>query len=305
MIDAENLIYDYPTKRALHGISFSVRGGETIALVGPNGAGKTTLLRLLAALDRPFSGTVRIDGVDSVGEPRRLHEMVGYLPDFYGLYDDLTVARCLTYAARARGVSGADAVTAVTRTAARIGLADRLEARARELSRGLRQRLAIGQSIVHGPRALLLDEPAAGLDPEARRGLSDLILQLAGEGMAIIVSSHILAELEDYCSAMLIIRDGHLVSGAPIKASSGGGRTRLRVVLAGADTRLGLALAGLSGFHIVAAEADAATLDAPADPAAWAQALSVLVGAGLAVAQFSEQRQTLEQAYLGAAKGTP
>lgn len=303
MIDAENLIYDYPTKRALHGISFTVRSGETIALVGPNGAGKTTLLRLLAALDRPFTGAVRIDGVDSVREPRRLHEMVGYLPDFYGLYDDLSVARCLTYAARARGLSGPEAATAVTRTAARVGLADRLEARARELSRGLRQRLAIGQSIVHGPRALLLDEPAAGLDPEARRGLSDLILQLAGEGMAIIVSSHILAELEDYCSAMLIIRDGHLVSGGPITAGGGGGRTQLRVVLAAPDARFPAVLAGLSDIHVIAADAAAATLDAPADPAAWARALGQLVAIGMAVAQFSEQRQTLEQAYLGAAKG--
>ncbi|MBU6374284.1 MAG: ABC transporter ATP-binding protein [Alphaproteobacteria bacterium] len=302
MIEAEALVYDYPSKRALDGVSFTVRPGDVLALVGPNGAGKTTLLRLLAALDRPFSGRVRVDGRDAVLEPRRVHERIGYLPDFFGLYDDLTVARCLTYAARARGVSAHHVRAAVEKAAVRVGLADRLGARASELSRGLRQRLAIGQAIVHEPSALLLDEPAAGLDPEARASLSDLILALAAEKMAIIVSSHILAELEDYCSAMLILRDGKLVRGGPIHAGGGPGMTRLRIGLTAADPRLAQLLPTMPELQVLELGDGGALVELRADPEAAADLLAALVGAGLRVTTFAPERQSLEQVYLGAAR---
>src|SRR6516162_9500911 len=178
MIEVQSLVYEYPSMRALKGVSLAVGSGTITALVGPNGAGKTTLLRCLAALEQPYSGKVAIDGLDTVQSPREIHAKLGYLPDFYGLYDDLTVRRCLTYAARSHGIAPAAAGEAVEQAAKRVGIADRLETRAGELSRGLRQRLAIGQAIVHEPRVLLLDEPAAGLDPQARRDLSSLLLKL-------------------------------------------------------------------------------------------------------------------------------
>src|SRR5262249_44101267 len=137
--------------------------------------------------------------------------------DFYGLYDELTVRRCLTYAARSHGIRESEAPAAVQRAAQRVGLADRIDQKAGELSRGLRQRLAIGQSIVHEPKVLLLDEPAAGLDPQARRDLSQLLLTLRDQGMTLVVSSHILAELEDYCTEMIIIEDGEIRGGRAIR----------------------------------------------------------------------------------------
>ena len=301
MIEAQALVYDYPNKRALDGVSFQVRPGEVLALVGPNGAGKTTLLRLLAALDRPFSGRVLVDGRDAARTPRAVHERIGYLPDFFGLYDELSVARCLTYAARARGVAEPDAAHAVKTTAARVGLADRLDARAQDLSRGLRQRLAIGQAIVHAPSALLLDEPAAGLDPEARASLSDLILSLAAQKMAIIVSSHILAELEDYCSAMLILRDGKLVGEGPVGAAKGG-RARLRIALAAPDPRLEAALQAQPDILIEDMQPAGALIETTSDPRAWADMLADLVGRGLPVSGFTEEKRSLERVYLGAAR---
>ena len=180
MIEVKDVIYDYATARALHGVSFSVASGAVLALVGPNGAGKTTLMRCMAALDSPTEGQIAIAGIDTGDDPRGVHAAIGYLPDFFGLYDELSVRRSLTYAARSRGVPPAETEAAVAEAARRVQLDDRLEQRAGELSRGLRQRLAIAQTIVHRPRVLLLDEPAAGLDPEARRSLSDLILKLAG-----------------------------------------------------------------------------------------------------------------------------
>ncbi|MBL8558877.1 MAG: ABC transporter ATP-binding protein [Hyphomonadaceae bacterium] len=300
MIEVEDVVYDYPTKRALRGVRFTAERGQVLALVGPNGAGKTTLLRCLAALDRPFSGTVRIDGVDTQDDPRRVHEKVGYLPDFYGLYDELTVEQNLIYAANARRVTGAKAREAVQRTAAHVGLEDRLKSRASELSRGLRQRLAIGQTIVHDPAALLLDEPAAGLDPEARRSLSDLITGLAKGGMAIIVSSHILSELEDYSTAMLVMRDGALIGDGPVAA---GGAVRVRLSLARPDGRLPTALAALGVRQIESADDAGALVSLDGGAEANAALLRALVVDNFLVASFAEERVSLEDAYLAAQQG--
>src|SRR4051812_5093477 len=152
MIEVRGLVYDYPAHRALHGVSFDVRPGAVLALVGPNGAGKSTLLRCVAALDNPTEGRITGAALDPQADPGAVHALLGYLPDFFGLYDDLSVGRALTYAARSRGVANETAAGAVAKAAARVGLTDRLQARAGELSRGLKQRLAIGQTIVHSPK---------------------------------------------------------------------------------------------------------------------------------------------------------
>ncbi|KAF0185280.1 MAG: ABC transporter ATP-binding protein [Hyphomonadaceae bacterium] len=297
MIEVEDVVYDYPTKRALRGVRFKAERGQVLALVGPNGAGKTTLLRCLAALDRPFSGAVRIDGIDTQDDPRRVHEKVGYLPDFYGLYDELTVEQNLLYAANARRVTGAKAREAMKRTVERIGLADRVKSRASELSRGLRQRLAIGQTIVHEPAALLLDEPAAGLDPEARRSLSALITSLAKGGMAIIVSSHILAELEDYSTAMLVMRDGALIGDGPVSA---GGAVRVRITLARTDQRFPASIAAQAGVKVENADASGGLITLDGGAEGNATLLRALVLDNFHVATFAEERVSLEAAYMAA-----
>ena len=181
MISVDNLVYEYPTKRALHGVSFHLEAATVTALVGPNGAGKTTLLRCLAALEHPFAGRVAIAGMTTVEMPRDVHRRLGYLSDFFGLYDDLSVQRCLTFAAMSHGIID-NLPTVVNRAAERLGLLDRLAENASSLSRGLRQRLAIAQAIIHEPSVLLLDEPASGLDPEARISLSRLLAELRTQG---------------------------------------------------------------------------------------------------------------------------
>jgi len=301
MIDVSDVAYDYATTRALKGVSFSVETGAVLALVGPNGAGKTTLLRCIAALDAPTEGRITVAGLDSQDDPRGVHAALGYLPDFFGLYEDLSVRRCLIYAARSRGVPQGEAARAAEEAAARVQLSDRLEARAGELSRGLRQRLAIGQTIVHKPRALLLDEPAAGLDPEARRSLSDLILRLAAEGMTIIVSSHILAELEDYATRMLMIRDG-LVAGGGVVAAGGGVRdgTRITATFVDPPADLAVRLQAL-GIAIERTDGETTIIVAP-EGVDDAEALTRLVGAGLKVRAFAPARRTLEDAYLAEVK---
>jgi ABC-2 type transport system ATP-binding protein len=230
------------------------------------------------------------------------HAALGYLPDFYGLYDELTVRQSLVYAARSRGVAAAEAALAA---AEKVQLSDRLAARAGHLSRGLRQRLAIAQTIVHGPRVLLLDEPAAGLDPEARRSLSDLIRRLAREGMTIVVSSHILAELEDYSTQMLMLRDGR-IAGAGVVAANDVEPTEslARIQLAGPRPDLASVLAGM-GLTVESAAADEAHLRLTGGADAEAALLARLVGAGLAVRAFAPVRKTLEQTYLDEARLAP
>jgi ABC-2 type transport system ATP-binding protein len=299
MILVKDVVFDYPASRALRGVSFEVTDGAVLALVGPNGAGKTTLLRCMAALDPPTSGTIGIAGLDVVESPRAVHRLLGFLPDFFGLYDELTVRQCLIYAARSREVGPAQAPAAAEQAAARVKLGDRLESRAGQLSRGLRQRLAIAQTIVHSPRVLLLDEPAAGLDPEARRDLSELITRLAGDGMTIIVSSHILAELEDYSTRMLMLRDGAVAGGGVVEAGSGAQtreREAVEVVFAAPPPDLEQTLTGLE-LKVVSLTGATAVIEADDG----SDIVRRLVEAGLSVRSFTPARRTLEQAYLAEA----
>jgi ABC-2 type transport system ATP-binding protein len=299
MIDVDRLTFDYPTARALHGVSLHVPAGSITALVGPNGAGKTTLLRCLAALEEPVEGRVTIAGVDALADPRGCHRQVGYLSDFFGLYDELTVEQCLRHAAAIRGVA-AEREAAVTRRAAeRLGILDRLGSRAGELSRGLRQRLAIAQAILHEPRVLLLDEPASGLDPEARHQLASLFLQLRDEGMTLLVSSHILAELDTYSTDMLVLRGGRIVSHEPVAgAATHSPVVRIALSLARPFEGLQGTLASIDGVTAPRAEGAGATFGAPADAEAQHRILAALLARGVPVSAFAPERRSLQDAYL-------
>jgi ABC-2 type transport system ATP-binding protein len=301
MIDVENLVYEYPTKRALNGVTLSVRPHTITALVGPNGAGKTTLLRCLAALDSPYGGTVRIAGLDTSEAPREIHAQLGYLPDFFGLYDPLSVRRCLVFAARSHGLPSHEAALAAQRTAAQMGLSDRIGVPAAELSRGLRQRLAIGQAIVHTPKVLLLDEPAAGLDPSARRELSELLVSLKRSGMTLVVSSHILAELEDYCDEMIIMEEGRIVGGGALKVREEQ-QPLIRIELASPNGALNSFLRQQKGVEVLDATDGAAGFRFNGDAAARADLLRDLVRSGFDVISFAESSHQLQDAYFAEVK---
>ena len=309
MIDAENVTFDYPSGRALHGVGFVVRTGAVLALVGPDGAGKSTLMRCIAALDAPGEGRIHVAGLDTQADPRGVHAALGYLPEVFGLYDTLSVRRALAYAARTRGVAVAQTQAAVALAAQRVGLADRLDRLAGELSRGLRQRLAIGQAIVHSPRVLLLDEPAAGLDTGARHALCALIRELAETGMTVVVSSPLLSDLEDCCSEMLMLDEGRIGGGGvvrvpprmpePAAAETPAEPARVRVDLAVDVPDLGETLTAL-GCEVESVEAASAVLQIAPGAEAERDVLARLVGAGLPVRGFTPIRATLEDAYMAA-----
>jgi len=211
MIHVSNLTQDFTDVRALDNVSFQIEKGAVVALIGPNGSGKTTLMRCLSTLQEIQDGSIFINDIDITEEPRRIHQMVGYLADNFGLYDDLSVRQCLEYTAYSRLLDLKDADELIEKCAIEVGVIDFIDREVNTLSRGMRQRVGIAQAIIHEPELLILDEPASGLDPEARIDLSNLILKLKDRGMTIFVSSHILAELEDYSTEMLIIKDGRIV----------------------------------------------------------------------------------------------
>ncbi|WP_020168459.1 MULTISPECIES: ABC transporter ATP-binding protein [Methylotenera] len=220
LIQVKQLTFEYPGTRALDSVNVDIISGSITALVGPNGAGKSTLLRCIAALDYPLSGQVLFNGVDVLDDPRASHAKIGYLSDNFGLYDALSVRQCLTFAASSQGVTADNITRVVNKTAEQLDLTNKLNSAAGVLSRGQRQRVAIGQAIIHSPSLLLLDEPASGLDPEARHSLSQVFIALKNSGMTLIVSSHILAELEDYSTEMLVLKNGRILQQQSVHNSA-------------------------------------------------------------------------------------
>ncbi len=299
--------FEYPGLRALDRVSLHVRAGRITALVGPNGAGKSTLLRILAVLQPPLLGRVSMDGVDVFEQPRLAHRQIGFLPDFFGLYDRLTVQQCLSYFALAHHVERSAVAPAVRQAAQLLKLEDRLDQTAGELSRGLRQRLAIAQAIVHRPRLLLLDEPASGLDPEARHTLAETFLRLRDDGMTLLVSSHILSELEAYCDDMIILRQGRIVEHQHNNEAVKTIELRLQL-LASSEAELQHYMGKISaieGVQNLRKEKDNALLLAFDDTAqARQQLLRTLVLSDIPLVSFSEHRLSLQDAYMATGDAT-
>lgn len=299
MIEVSSLTFDYPGNRALNDVSLNVVSGSVTALVGPNGAGKTTLMRCIAGLEAPLTGSITVAGMNVIEQPREVHRIMGYLSDFFGLYQDLSVARCLEYAAAAQGLPARDIPAAVELTARRLDLADRLHQNSGSLSRGLRQRVAIGQAIIHKPKVLLLDEPASGLDPEARASLAALFRQLQDDGMTLLVSSHILAELDEYSTHMLALRDGRILENRALKSARLPDAHRcLHLDLARPDARLHEYLTTKIQPGLKIATQTHAEFDFHGDLSAQAELLKELIAEGFAVSSLTEYHENLQQSYL-------
>jgi ABC-2 type transport system ATP-binding protein len=296
-ITVEGLRFEYPGLRALDDVSFEVPRGSVTALVGPNGAGKTTLLRCIAGLDQPMLGTVQVANVDVLEEPRAAHRRMGMLSDFFGLYDALTVRQCLAHAAAANGVDGSQLDQTVMRAAERLDITGKLEARAGALSRGQRQRVAIGQALVHGPEVLLLDEPASGLDPEARLSLAGLFKRLQSEGVTLLVSSHILAELDEYSTHMLVLRGGRIIENRALHEASQPVR-RVRLALTRLSPDFHGHLAAQAGVKVIEHDGRGALIEFTGAAEAQAELLAALVRAGVPLMSFSEEREDLQASYL-------
>lgn len=311
MLEVRSLRFDYPNHPALSDISFTLAAGSVTALVGPNGAGKSTLMRCIAGLAEPLSGAVYLDGVAITDNPRLAHRDIGYLEDEFGLYDELTASQCLHYAAAARGVTDANLDARTDAVAAQLDITHCLPKRVRELSRGQRQRVAIGQAIISAPKLLVLDEPASGLDPEARASLAGLFRRLQGDGITLLVSSHILTELEAYSTHMLVLRAGRMIEyralstvaadAAPLRSERR--KRSLDVVLHvpwrdwATLTTAGEQIQAIAPDRVAVTDATHLHIEAEFDDAGQIALLQQLVSGGAQVLSFGETRQTLAASY--------
>jgi ABC-2 type transport system ATP-binding protein len=302
LITVENLIFEYTGFRALNNVSFAIPAGSITALVGPNGAGKTTLLRCLSALEQPLNGSITIDGIDVLEQPRLCHRKIGYLSDFFGLYDKLTVKQCLHFIARAQGIEPAACAKAIELVSKRLNIQDRLENTPAQLSRGLRQRVAIAQAIIHQPKVVLLDEPASGLDPEARHSLAELFLELKQQGMTLLVSSHILAELEAYSSDMLIIREGKIVEQVSIQQHNNTQRKAFKLSLSQPVEHLAQILARIDVVSDIVIDKQQALFYLNGDATSQHHLLKTLFEQNLPVCEFSPITTNLQDVYLSTLK---
>lgn len=306
IIEVSDLTFDYPGFRALENVSLSIEQGTVTALVGPNGAGKTTLLRCIAALDTPLSGRVRVAGLDVYESPREVHRRIGYLSDNFGLYSDLTVAQGLEYAACSQGLAAAAVPEAVRITAQRMGLQDKLQHLAKTLSRGQRQRLAIGQAIIHSPQVLLLDEPASGLDPEARGALADVFKTLQAQGMSLLVSSHILAELDAYSTHMLALNNGRVLVHRALGQVAQYGTSQdsavpertLHLEFATPAQAVGQWLVQQGGVRLIRVEGNAIEIGFAGDAQSQAALVAACVAAGHPLTVITSVTENLQQSYL-------
>lgn len=307
MITVSKLSFDYQGHRALHDINFSLEKGSVTALVGPNGAGKTTLMRCIAGLETPLTGEVHVAGIHVEEHPRETHRVMGYLSDFFGLYQELTIEQCFEFAAASQGLDAQAIPHAIRKTIEQLELSDHLHKLSGNLSRGLKQRVAIGQAIIHSPKVLLLDEPASGLDPEARHSLALLFKQLQRDGMTLLVSSHILAELDEYSTHMLALRQGRIINYQALNHGEGSSlytthSKTLHIKLAQPSGSLKTYLSEYPKLELKTCDELMAEVILSGDANDQAQLLTTLVNKGLLVSSFAEHKENLQESYLNTIK---
>lgn len=215
-IQIDHLIRRFGKKNAVNDISFEFESGNIFGFIGPNGAGKTTTIKIMATLDQPTAGDVFFDGISTIAYPEKVRRIVGYMPDSLPSFTDIKVWEYLDFYARAFGLKGETRRKTLADIEAFTNLTGIREKYLNALSKGMKQRVSLARALVHNPQVLIMDEPAAGLDPRARIELLSLLKVLADQGKAILLSSHILSELQDICDGAVIIEQGRLLASGPL-----------------------------------------------------------------------------------------
>jgi ABC-2 type transport system ATP-binding protein len=216
MIDIRNLRKEYKGTVALDNLTLEIPKGEVFGLIGPNGAGKTTLIRILATLLEPTYGRVWIDGIDVLADPLRVHPVIGYMSDFFALYENMLVWEYLDHFARCYRIPTKSRTRLIDEVLQLVSLDVKRNELIRGLSRGMKQRLCFAKTLLHEPKVLLLDEPASGLDPAGRLEFRELVKQLYAMGRTVLISSHILTEMAEFCTSIAIMEEGRVLTSGRV-----------------------------------------------------------------------------------------
>jgi ABC-2 type transport system ATP-binding protein len=304
IVRTEGLVKRYDKTIAVAGVDLEIAEGEIFGLVGPNGAGKTTTLRILATLLEPTAGEAEIGGYSVSRNPNEVRRVLGFMPDVFGVYDDMRVWEYLDFFARCYGLPASARKRIIADLLDLVDLADKRDTYVQGLSRGMQQRLCLAHALVHDPKVLLLDEPASGLDPRARVELRELLRELRTLGKTIVISSHILPELEELCTSVAIVDRGRVLASGRISDIEQ--RLRVGSVLRAKILAEGEALEAARAWF--AAQSDVASaailpdgtveLGFRGDEAQTADLLRSAVAGGLPISSFARAASDLEELFL-------
>jgi ABC-2 type transport system ATP-binding protein len=311
VVEIKDLTKKYGNFTALDRLTMSVERGQILGFVGPNGAGKTTTIKILVGLARPTSGTARIAGTDCVADARKIKRLVGYMPDTFGSYDNMRVAEYLDFFGAAFSIPRRQRVKRIDEVLEIAGAGSFRDLYVEALSHGMKQRVAIARTLLHDPEVLILDEPANGLDPQARIEMRHLLLNLAAQGKTLLVTSHVLPELARICHRVVIITRGRLRAFGTLEQITRQ-LSQLRpmeVLLTNAD-QIDRVVEVIRQHLEPGAEINASPTEAVVvfrtarSEEELAGLLTALVEAGLGIAQFREVQTDLEEAFMTVARST-
>ena len=305
MISLQRVHRTFGATRAVNDVSFEVKRGEVFGYIGPNGAGKTTSMRILATLDLPSAGDAFVDGFSVIDDPDFVRRRLGFMPDYFGTYPNVNVREYLDFFARSYGLRGKERLKAMRYVMNFTYLEQLAEKPIDGLSKGMKQRLCLGRSMIHDPAVLILDEPAAGLDPRARIELREMIGRLAADGKTILVSSHILSELAEMCHTVGIIEQGQLLAMGKVdeirkqvQPANIVKTTVLRDVdrfVEWLNSREDVGEIQQTGLQVRFSQVG--------DKEAEAALLRCMIEAGFAVVEFAAHQQTLEEVFMQVTRG--
>jgi ABC-2 type transport system ATP-binding protein len=305
MVEICGLHRYFGSLKAVDNVSFQFDRGQAFGFIGPNGAGKTTTMRILATIDVPTRGDAFVDGYSVVSDADRVRDLLGYMPDNFTTYANVNCGEYLDFFARAYGLRGRARLTALRRVMAFTELNELAEKPIDSLSKGMRQRLCLARALIHDPKVLILDEPASGLDPRARIELRELIKLLAGDGKAILISSHILTELAEMCDAVAIIELGKIVATGPVNAIQSTSRALalLEISVLRDAEQAEQWLRDQPDVGEVVPSGNDFTVHFPADREAQAGLLERMIHARLPIVSFHSRNENLEDIFMAVTKG--
>ncbi|MCM2315830.1 MAG: ABC transporter ATP-binding protein [Thermoanaerobaculia bacterium] len=304
-VDIRNLTRTFGATRAVDDISFSFGAGEVFGFVGPNGAGKTTTMRILATLDEPTAGDALLDGISVVQEPEKARHRIGFVPDSLPTHSDITVEEYLDFFARAYGLKAAKRHEVVAEVQEFTNLTGIREKLLKALSKGMKQRVCLARALLHDPPVLILDEPAAGLDPRARIELRELLRALAAQGKAILISSHILTELAEICTGAVIIEQGRILRAGTLENIIAESQPARRIVIRplGQPEGLHRELLQLPHVSAVALTGNEVSLEFAGNEEEVCELLAELIRRGHRLAEFRQPKSNLEDLFMSVTKG--
>ncbi|TWU14574.1 putative ABC transporter ATP-binding protein YbhF [Symmachiella macrocystis] len=305
VLDIKNLTKRYGSFTALNDLTLSLDAGQILGVIGPNGAGKTTTIKILVGLSRPTSGTATIDGVDCVEDAREMKRLVGYMPDKFGSYDNMRVSEYLDFFGAAFGMSTAQRASRIKDVMQMTNTEYMKDRFVESLSHGMQQRVGLARTLLHDPKVLILDEPVNGLDPQSRIEMRDLLIELAGQGKTLMVTSHILPELARICQQVAIITNGTLRAFGTVEdigSLVSQQRTVEAHLLKAEDVKSAAKVIRASiedGAEVVEARAESIVRFRTASTEEQlAKMLVKLFKAGVFVSQFREVQTDLEEAFM-------